>query len=214
MELSLCFLVGAAFCEESLLRLLPAGLLARTAVYSVITLAVLSQILIIKSSEVHSQKFLDSILDPEQAARYSNLPREYTPIWATNLEELLGEETVEKVSLLSGRAEHRVFEWQPEKRVISINAVTPVLLRIRTFYYPGWMAEVDGRKTGITVEKPTGAMLIDVPQGYHTVKLYFGETPLRVFSAYLSLGSCVMLAIYVLISRKKAVIRCPEHQVV
>ncbi|HLO25952.1 MAG TPA: 6-pyruvoyl-tetrahydropterin synthase-related protein [Geobacteraceae bacterium] len=214
MELSLCFLVGAAFCEEGLLRVLPAGTLARTAVYSVITLSVLSQILIIKNSEVHSQKFLDSILDPEQVAHYRNLPKEYTPIWATNLEELLGEENAEKVSLLSGRAEHHVFEWLPEKRVVSVKALTPVLLRIRTFYYPGWEAEVDERKTGITVEKPTGAILINVPQGDHTVKLYFGETPLRVFSGYLSLGSWVMLAVYVLISRKNVRLKYPEDQVV
>ena len=206
MELSLCFLVGAAFSEGNLLRVLPAGPVARTAVYCVITLSVLSQILIIRNNGVHSQKFLDSILDPEQAIRYRNLPKEYTPIWATNLEELLNEEIAEKVSLLSGRAEHRVFEWQPEKRVIGVKAVTPVLLRIRTFYYPGWEAEVDGRKAGITIEKTTGAMIVNVPQGNHTVKMYFGGTPLRVLSGYLSLGSCVMLLVYALVLRKNAML--------
>ena len=211
MELSLCLLVGAAYSERNLFRLFPAGIMARAATYCIITLSVVSHILIARSSDVHPEKFLESILDPELAVRYRNLPKEYTPVWATDLEKLLTEENAGKVSLLSGRAEHRVMEWQPEKRIVGVKAATPVLMRIRTFYYPGWEADIDGRKTGIDVEAKTGAMLITVPQGGHTVTVHFGETPLRVISGYLSLASCLLLVFYALMVRKSILSGCPEQ---
>ena len=208
MELSLCFLAGAAF---SRINLHHPQVMARMALYSIAALFLASLILIIKNDSVHSTQFLNMILDEEQVRHYTNLPKEYTPIWATDVEKLITGDNTEKVSTLSGRADYHIVEWQPERRVIGVSALTPALVRISTFYYPGWKAELDGKKSDIAIENKTGAMLVNVPRGDHALKLIFGDTSLRVFSRYVSYGSCVVLAIFALFSIKKRIEAHTDH---
>jgi uncharacterized membrane protein YfhO len=85
-------------------------------------------------------------------------------------------------------------------------------VRIATFYYPGWEAMIDGKKSSIAIERGSGAMLIEVPQGVHTLNLTFGDTPLRVFSRYLSVCSFLLMAILTMLSAKKAVKDQKERQ--
>lgn len=207
MELSLCFLVGATFSGENLNHLLPAGLKARSIIYCIIALSSVSWLLVIKSDETHSQELLNKILMPEQVKRYTNLPKEYTPIWVSDVEKLVTGAKSVRVSILSGQAEHRVLRWHSESRIIGVKALTSTLLRISTSYYPGWEAEVDGRKAAIRVEERTGAMLVSIPKGDHTLELVFGDTSLRVFArcvSLASLGALVMLAVFL---RKKVAIK-------
>lgn len=205
MEISLCFLVGALLSETNLRSLFHNGLTGKTAVYSMLALFSLSLLLILKSDRMHKARFLEMITDAEQVRHYTNLPKEYTPIWATNVENTIREENIDKVSSLSGKADIRILRWRPETRAIGVNAPSPVRLRIATFFYPGWEAGIDGIKTGIAIEEKTGAMLVDLPGGEHTLEMTFVDTPLRVFSRYLSYGSCAILAIFSLFSLRKRI---------
>jgi uncharacterized membrane protein len=196
MEVSLCFLIGAAFSAGDKGHLMPAGLQRRSTVYCIIAIFLVSSFLIIKSTGTYTQEFLGKILTPEQVSRYSNLPREYTPVWAADVEKSVVELNPPRVSILSGKAEPRVVQWHSEKRIIGIRALTPTRLRISTFYYPGWKAAVDGEEAAISLEERTGAMLINIPQGDHTLELSFGDTRVRAFSKYVSVGSCFILVMF------------------
>lgn len=199
MELSLCFLIGAGF---------PGGIgfprgsaWSRAAGYFLVSLLCFSILIVFKSARMYSVDFLAGIADPEEAGKYRNLPKEYTPIWATDLEKMLTIKDTEKVSVLSGASRCSIQEWQPERRVVAIDGSSPSLLRVSTFYYPGWEAKIDGKKAPVGIEKGSGTMLVEIPGGNHTLVLKFTDTPLRLMAKYLSLGAFLALSFCTAIGR-------------
>ncbi len=63
----------------------------------------------------------------------------------------------------------------------------------RTFYFLGWWAIVDGVSAPIVPSTPNGLIQITVPAGQHHVHVAFGSTPIRTFSADVSLAALLML---------------------
>ena len=189
MELSLCLLLSSVFSDRSSLK--SSDLKKRAVIYLLITLALVSLITILKSRP----------LPEEFSGRIVNAA-EYTPLWATNMQEILSEVKNERVSVLSGLAQSHVDEWKSEKRVINIKASSPALLRISTFYYPGWEARINGRNIPIIIENKSGAMLIDIPRGEYTLELRFVNTSLRRFSRIISLASLVIVAFLAIIQKR------------
>ena len=68
-----------------------------------------------------------------------------------------------------------------------------------TYYYPGWRGYVNGREVGIYPTGPHGLITLRVPPGDPRVSIRFGDTPVRVLGAALSVLS-VALVIGVLIA--------------
>jgi len=67
--------------------------------------------------------------------------------------------------------------------------VTPeeFVLRLYTFYFPGWRATVDGREVDIEVASPEGFITLWVPAGQHEVLVRFEDTPARTAGWTISL---------------------------
>ncbi|MFQ5576519.1 MAG: 6-pyruvoyl-tetrahydropterin synthase-related protein [Anaerolineae bacterium] len=63
----------------------------------------------------------------------------------------------------------------------------PFTARFFTFYFPGWKATLDGEPVDIQTEPDTGLMTVLLPAGNHTLRLAFGDTPLRSAAAAASL---------------------------
>lgn len=192
MELSLCFLISGVFSRGNYKK----DVIMRLIVYLMITISVLSFITVFKSKPL-PDKFMNKIADPIQFQLIMDPVIEYIPVWATSLEEILAEKERDRVSVISGAAMSQIIEWRSEKRAISVKASEPSLLRIATFYFPGWEAEIDGKKTEIHIEKDTGAMLIDIPKGEHLLKLKFEDTPVRHYSKIIWVLSILLLIIFV-----------------
>ena len=68
------------------------------------------------------------------------------------------------------------------------------------FYYPGWVAQVNG--TQITLPSPpdSGLITLDLPEGKSEILLRFDNTPLRLFANYLSLFSLALASLYVILN--------------
>lgn len=197
MELSLMLLIVDFFMKEKGRGLISGGMKNRSVLYVLITLVLLSGITVCSGDRKIPEQELNRILYPEKAGYYSNLPKEYSPVWATDLEILLTKPVPERVSVLSGDAVAKVFAWQPEKRVIGAEVYTSSVLRIATFYYPGWIAALEDGRVQIKIENNTGAMLVFVPKGRHTLTLRLADTPLRRVAKYISLLSCLLLVVFV-----------------
>lgn len=187
MEFSLCFLIAYIFSSDGM-SILKFTILKRAVIYLLIILSLVSFVTIIKSRVIPDTS-LNKFLNPEEVKRLLDPPLEYTPIGVKNIEAIMSETRDKKASVLSGIARSRIEEWQSQKRVINIEASTSSLLRISTFYYPGWEAKIDGIKTPIKTEKESGAMLINIPEGKHTLELRFVDTPIRHYSKLISLAS-------------------------
>jgi hypothetical protein len=200
MELSLCFLIGIIFTDEGGLILRSNNTGKKAIIYMLITLFIVSFVTIFKSST--SGVFTVKRLNPEQIKNLRVSTVEYTPIWVNNRKELMSEKRKKNVSVNSGNAILHIAEWKSEKMVISIKAVTPAVLRISTFYFPGWEADLDGSKAEIMIEQESGVMLIYIPEGYHTLKMRFVDTPVRYYSKFISLFSFFFMAFLTLFAKK------------
>jgi hypothetical protein len=81
----------------------------------------------------------------------------------------------------------RLADWSPQERVIEVSAATNDTLHVYSFMFPGWEAFVDGRAALVETHPDLKTMLIDVPQGSHTIKLIFSSTSTRRRAQTLSL---------------------------
>jgi hypothetical protein len=183
VEVSLAFLIGAVFSTGERPGIGSSDLKKRLTAY-LLLIFVVAAINIVINIKLLPVSYYDKFVGL----------REYTPIWVTDRKEVLSEVRPEKVLPVAGTASCRVTSWKSEERQISVDASTPVTLRIATFYFPGWKADLDHRAIPIRIEKGTGAMLLDVPAGRHEVLLRFGDTPLRRDAGIISLISLFVLA--------------------
>ena len=73
----------------------------------------------------------------------------------------------------------------------------PGAVQVNEFYFPGWRVHVDGLPAE-TQPSPTGAILVDVGAGRHTIEARFGDTPPRTLGALAS-GAMLLLAVGLLL---------------
>jgi hypothetical protein len=85
-----------------------------------------------------------------------------------------------------------VTSWQPEQRKFSVAAGPATEARIRTFYYPHWVATSDA---GVLPTRPDndGALLISLPPNATSVALDFREPRRTKFSTIASLGGLIII---------------------
>jgi hypothetical protein len=68
-----------------------------------------------------------------------------------------------------------------------VRAPTAMRAELATLAYPGWAATIDGRPTPLSTVPGRGTQTIEVPAGEHTIRLALHPTPVRRWSAWLSL---------------------------
>jgi len=192
LEVALCFLLTSAF-SEVWPGVTWGKFSDRILAYLIGIVFVVACLFVATTDEFYPQDTIDGITNPLQAEANNDLRMEYTPVTVTALDELFASGGSEKVSIVSGMATPRIVEWQPERRKIDIHASAWSKIRVALFYYPGWKAVLDGRVIPITVQKGSGAILIDIPAGDHSVILSFTDTPLRLVSKYVSLVSFIIV---------------------
>jgi hypothetical protein len=86
-------------------------------------------------------------------------------------------------------------DYGPVDATIVLESPTPFRVRYLAFYYPGWRVTVDGDPVPVTPTDPEGLVSFDVPAGSHTVRVWFGETPLRLAADAISILALVILVI-------------------
>jgi uncharacterized membrane protein len=95
---------------------------------------------------------------------------------------------------IKGAGSGEFVDWKSAARVVVVRAECPVLIRFRTFNFPGWRAFVDGAGTGISTDSETGEIVVNVPRGNHRLELAFVDTPARRFGKIVSLVSTLILS--------------------
>ncbi|MGB3693918.1 MAG: 6-pyruvoyl-tetrahydropterin synthase-related protein [Spirulinaceae cyanobacterium] len=81
-----------------------------------------------------------------------------------------------KVSLVEGRGDFQISKWASYQRLIQVNAEEKSLLKVRTYYYPGWHLYVNDQPEDIEV-LPDGTMGINIEPGSSLIKLKYQQTP-------------------------------------
>jgi hypothetical protein len=126
----------------------------------------------------------------EQSVAFA--PFEYRPIWLRETGKMLP--ATERVAIIKGTGSVDIVDWKSTRRILSAHGDTALTLRISTFFYPGWVAKVDARKTIITIDEDSGSMITEVPEGNHKVELTFENTPIRSYGKVISVFSFLVIS--------------------
>jgi len=86
-------------------------------------------------------------------------------------------------------------EWTPLRYDLILSSPEAFSARFRTFYFPGWTAQLDGQPVAIAVTEPHGQISVEIPAGEHRLAVWFGSTTLRTAATLLSLTSVVVLCL-------------------
>jgi hypothetical protein len=88
-------------------------------------------------------------------------------------------------------------DYGPVDATIVVESPVPFRARYLAFYYPGWRVTIDGDPVSATPADPDGLLSFSVPAGTHTVRVRFGETPLRLAADAISVLSLAILIIQI-----------------
>ena len=119
------------------------------------------------------------------AARYIAVTtvNEYEPIWVT---ERPAAAATESLTFLAGQGKVLTSRLTPTTREFVVEITDTAGLRLSTFYFPGWTLHVDGVERPIDYGNPQVVMEFSLGPGQHGVKFVFGDTPIRLWSTWLS----------------------------
>ncbi|HWQ33851.1 MAG TPA: 6-pyruvoyl-tetrahydropterin synthase-related protein [Blastocatellia bacterium] len=103
------------------------------------------------------------------------------------------------ISIIAGKGKVSGQELNNSHRRFSLVNDEPVRVRIETYFYPNWVARIDGQQVPISVEPGSGLMLIDVPSGNHSLSLTCEVT--RSTERWARLISVAALLILIVLTR-------------
>lgn len=126
---------------------------------------------------------------------------EYRPIWLSDKKRDFSQEKAEHVTFREGKGAIDILSWKSQSRLFKVDGAVPSIVRVATFYYPGWTASINGREVTIDIEKDSGAMLLKLPAGKSTVLLEFRDTPLRKTAKWISIIS-LLITLFTLVATK------------
>ncbi len=95
-----------------------------------------------------------------------------------------------------------VQSWTPERRRFSVAAGNPTEARVRTFYYPHWIARTGEQRLNTRADKD-GVLLVSLPADAVTVDLVFEEPRRTQVSSAVSLAGVLFIGFLALPRRRK-----------
>lgn len=98
----------------------------------------------------------------------------------------------DKIEILEGSATFERTSLTPTKYNFTVDARTPVTLRVNTVYFPGWEATIGEEREELTPDDD-GLMRIRLPSGESNVKVDLHSTWLRQTALVISLVSFIWL---------------------
>jgi 6-pyruvoyl-tetrahydropterin synthase-like protein len=122
---------------------------------------------------------------------------EYFPVWVRAQPQ-----AQPSISVVTGDARVVARDDRGVKQIYTVTAEKPSVVRFVTYYFPGWVARLDGKEVKI-VPASTGHIHMDVDPGEHTVSLSFEDTPPRIAGKIVSLVSLLIFAAIFYVSRRR-----------
>jgi len=110
---------------------------------------------------------------------------------------------VAKISSINSKVSG-VVELNPVSWKASVESKGLGTLIFHEMYFPGWMAEVDGKKVDVVSSGPNGEIKINIEsEGIHAVRFFWAETPLRKTADIISLGALAVTVIILILFGKR-----------
>jgi len=87
-----------------------------------------------------------------------------------------------------------VEDWQPERKVLIVEASSPVRAAVRLLNYPAWRIRVNGALVESESDADSGQMIVPLPSGRSRVDVVFARTLDRTAGGMLSCVAALLLA--------------------
>ena len=104
--------------------------------------------------------------------------------------------------ILADSRDVQISKWENKTREFTIEIGQPTDVRVATFYYPYWQAQVNGQAVQVKKDND-GSILIPISSEKSSIKLYFQEPNFLKFSLVLSLSTWLFLIISVILFCRK-----------
>ena len=95
-----------------------------------------------------------------------------------------------------GEGKFLVTRWEPEDRVIHINATKGGNILMKLFYYPRWKAYINDQNIPVIPDPATGLVHMVIPPGQYDIRLTFEKGIFRSCGIAVSLISTVFLLFF------------------
>lgn len=97
------------------------------------------------------------------------------------LESYRGEGPVDRVNraTLPAGTSVTLVNDRPLAWTYQIDGDAPFVFRLFHFYFPGWVATLDGSPSPIQPAEPDGFITVEIPAGSHQLEIAFRDTPVR-----------------------------------
>jgi hypothetical protein len=118
---------------------------------------------------------------------------EYLPEWSRDLDYTAAAAGARAPITSATPIKVTLSDWRSQFRAFQVQSPTAATLDVRTFWFPGWHATVDGQSADIEVQPKDGTMLLQVPAGTSRVTLAFENTPVRSAGMLISAAAALMI---------------------
>lgn len=160
---------------------------------------------------VHRYEHESGLVGVDPVGAYFPVSVEKRPQGSPLEDEYADEATVSRFDTAALPEEGQTLEadYGPNRARIVVDSPKPFEARYLSFFFPGWRVWVDDVRVDVTPSKPQGLIAFDVPSGRHTIKVRFGETPLRRVSDAISVLAVLVLVVSALLIGRGPV--APSH---
>ena len=164
------------------------------------------------------EKYLQNITDANYTAmsvlnwRTSSMSYEYTPKGIAIIQPSSGNAVInikpqeiptKSFSVIHGKMSVIPIEDIPQQKEWHVTVSQSGVLRLNTFSFPGWKTFIDDKEVSYSDINKFKLITIAIPEGQHTVRATFADTPVRTIANSLSLISIIGVMGYGSLKRKK-----------
>lgn len=96
-----------------------------------------------------------------------------------------------------------ITRWSSEARDFVVDTPEPAWIRVRLFWFPGWIAHVNGKKLDAVTTNARGALLLHLPSGQNHVQLVYRGTRDQKVGIVISFA-CLILFVGMLRKQREA----------
>jgi hypothetical protein len=98
-----------------------------------------------------------------------------------------------RACVVEGEGSLAFERWQPREIALGVSSARGVVIDARQFYFPGWIARLDGQPLTVRPSSPDGLLRFSVPAGEHRVELILSRTAPELAGRIVSALSIVLL---------------------
>jgi uncharacterized membrane protein YfhO len=166
--------------------------------YAILTLVVISCIAF-TYNYFRPESYYDDATDAGYISQQTlsiddKLPKDYLPIWVKKITS----PKITQPQIVSGQANASDYSARSNSATFNINVEKNSVIDVPLTYFPGWVAELNGKKISLMDPSDLGIIRFSVPEGNYKISLYLGNTPLREAANIISVISILGCLVFVL----------------